>query len=170
MSLRVADAPGADFVARADEGNQTVTIKANQRSATHEVPTVSDDTDEPSGPVTVTVRSGSGYRVGAPSSARVPVRDDDPTTVRFGTGEVTFGDGTDYTVGTPATASVAVADDDATEVTLTGTATAIVEDGGTKTLTHRDEAAVGHGLVGVDPHVSRPRARAGPWRRRRCAR
>ena len=93
VSLRVADAPGADFVARANEGNQTVTIKANQRSATHEVPTVSDDTDEPSGPVTVTLRSGTGYRVGGPSSARVQVRDDDATTVRFGSSTATFGEG-----------------------------------------------------------------------------
>ncbi|MDE0278418.1 MAG: hypothetical protein OYH76_21185 [Defluviicoccus sp.] len=94
VNLRVADAPGADFVAGADEGNQTVTIAANQRSASYEVPTVDDDTDEPASPVTVTLRSGTGYRVGAPSSARVQVRDDDPTKVSFGTGAVTFGEGT----------------------------------------------------------------------------
>ena len=94
VNLRVADAPGADFVAGADEGNQTVTIAANQRSVSYEVPTVDDDTDEPASPVTVTLRSGTGYRVGAPSSARVQVRDDDPTKVSFGTGAVTFGEGT----------------------------------------------------------------------------
>ena len=76
VSLTVADAPGADFVAPGDQdAGKTVTIAAETASATWTVATVADNIDEPSGPVTVT--GGSGYTVGSPDSATVTVNDDD---------------------------------------------------------------------------------------------
>ena len=83
VRLTVADAPGADFVAAADEGAQTVTVPA-AGAATYPVPTVGgprETTDEPNGPVTVTVQAGSGYTVGPRQAAAVTVADTDATTV-----------------------------------------------------------------------------------------
>ena len=85
VNLRVADAPNADFVAPGNQGTgKKVTIAADTVSATYTVPTAGDSTDEPNGPVTVTVESGSGYRVGEQSSAPVTVNDDDATEVLIG--------------------------------------------------------------------------------------
>ena len=85
VNLRVADAPNADFVTPGNQGaGKTVTIAADTASATYTVPTAGDSTDEPNGPVTVTVESGSGYRVGGQSSAPVTVNDDDATEVLIG--------------------------------------------------------------------------------------
>ena len=78
---------------------------------------------------TVTLAAGETSKV--LTIATSPDNDDEPN----GPVTATLADGTGYAPGTPATASVAVADDDATEVTLSGTATAIDEDGGAKTLT-----------------------------------
>ena len=76
VNLTVADAAGSDFVAAGNEGSKTVTVPTSG-TATYTVATKGDSTDEPSGPVTVTVVSGSGYTVGSPSSAAVMVNDDD---------------------------------------------------------------------------------------------
>ncbi len=85
VNLTVADAPNADFVASGDQGGgKSVTIKANASSATYTVPTeggVGETTDEPSGPVKVTVNGGRGYVVGSADTASVTVSDNDPTTV-----------------------------------------------------------------------------------------
>ena len=82
VNRNIADAPGADFVAGADEGDDSVwVLPASQTSATFTVATVADSTAEPSGPVTATLRprvgDPSSYTVGAPSSATVTVNDDD---------------------------------------------------------------------------------------------
>ena len=77
INLTVADAAGSDFVAAGDEGAKTVTIAMGAMTATHSVPTTADTTDEPDGDVTVTVAAGTGYSVGATSSASVTVNDDD---------------------------------------------------------------------------------------------
>ena len=76
VNLTVADAAGSDFVAAGNEGSKTVTVPTSG-TATYTVATKGDSTDEPSGSVTVTVVSGSGYTVGSPSSAAVMVNDDD---------------------------------------------------------------------------------------------
>ncbi len=85
VNLTVADAPNADFLASSHQGGRkTVTIKANASSATYTVPTTGgadETTDEPNGPVTVTVNKGRGYSVGTTSTATVTVNDDDATTV-----------------------------------------------------------------------------------------
>ena len=102
VNLTVADAPGADFVASGDQGSgKTVTINADSSSATYSVPTTRDGNDEPSGPVTVTVNTGTGYEVGSAAEANVRVNDDDATSVtlaRVGSGAVTEGDHVEFTV------------------------------------------------------------------------
>ena len=77
VNVAVEDAPGSDFVAWDDEGAKTVTIRSGETSATHTVPTVNDDADEPDGPVRVVLRAGEGYELGAASVATVEVADDD---------------------------------------------------------------------------------------------
>ncbi len=80
VNLNVADVPNADFVASGAEGDKTISISG--ASTTWTVPTVDDDAEEAtlSGPVTVSVKIGSGYVVGGPS-AQVTVDDDDETVV-----------------------------------------------------------------------------------------
>ncbi len=81
VSYTVADAANADFVAADSEGAKTAVIRAGQSSADIMVATVADTTDEPSGPVSVTVGSGDGYAPGDPAAAEVAVADNDATTV-----------------------------------------------------------------------------------------
>ena len=79
VNRNVEDAPGADFVADADEGdNGFWFFPSGQASRTFTVQTVADGANEPSGPVTVTLKPRtSDYALGAPSSATVTVNDDD---------------------------------------------------------------------------------------------
>ena len=55
----------------------TVTIKEGEKEAVYEVTTTDDSIDEEDGEVTVTVLSGTGYRIGTNSSATLEVRDND---------------------------------------------------------------------------------------------
>ncbi len=73
----VADAKGADFIAPANEGAQMIVIPAGQSTQNLTVATVADSTDEPSGLVSVTVVTGTNYRLGATISSEVEVVDDD---------------------------------------------------------------------------------------------
>ncbi len=79
INRNIADAPGADFLADTDEGDNGFWVfSSGQASRTFTVQTVADGTDEPSGPVTVTLRPRpSEYALGAPASATVTVNDDD---------------------------------------------------------------------------------------------
>ena len=77
VTLTVDDDATSDFLRTSHQGRQTVVIQADQGSATLILPTVNDSTDEPSGSVRATVASGTGYRIGAPSTATVAVSDDD---------------------------------------------------------------------------------------------
>ena len=80
VNLTVSDVAGSDYVASSNQGSQTVSIPANQTSATHTVPTVNDQSDEANGDVTVTVIGGGvgdGYRIGATATATVRVNDND---------------------------------------------------------------------------------------------
>ena len=61
VNYTVADAPGANFVAPGDEGSGKTATLTTTGMATISVPTATDTVDEPSGPVTVTVNSGTGY-------------------------------------------------------------------------------------------------------------
>ena len=78
VNLNVEDVAGSDFVASGNEGRQTVSIPANQTSATFPVPIVNDESDEANGYVTVTVVGGGvgdGYTFTPGASARVWVSD-----------------------------------------------------------------------------------------------
>ena len=88
VDIGVADAPGADFLASSVEGNDGFwEFAGGAASRTFTLATESDETAEPSGPVTVTLRPRAGeYTVGDPASATVTVNDDDTVatpTVRF---------------------------------------------------------------------------------------
>ncbi len=105
INLTVSDASGSDFVASGDEGSKTVTINAGATTASYSVPTQDDRTDEPNGPVTVSVSEGDDYvhnEEGSSNSASVTVNDDDHSPV--------------FT-GQPTTASVAENSGDDTRVT-----------------------------------------------------
>ena len=89
VDIGVADAPGAaDFLASSLEGDDGFwEFEGGAASRTFTLATEADETAEPSGPVTVTLRPRAGeYRVGDPASATVTVNDDDTVatpTVRF---------------------------------------------------------------------------------------
>ena len=89
VNIGVADAPGAaDFLASSLEGDDGLwEFAGGAASRTFTLATEPDDTAEPSGPVTVTLRPRAGeYTVGDPASATVTVNDDDTVvtpTVRF---------------------------------------------------------------------------------------
>ena len=55
----------------------SVTIPAGEASVTFEVPTVDDDVDEDDSIITADVAGGSGYAIGTPGSASIPVYDND---------------------------------------------------------------------------------------------
>ena len=59
----------------------STTISANQTSATFDVLTLNDSTDEPNGSVTLTLNAGLGYTIGTPSSASMTVNDNDAQTL-----------------------------------------------------------------------------------------
>ena len=80
VRVRVADAPGSNFVTAENEGVRTVTVAASQTSTGFSVPTATDSTDEANGPVSATVAAHTSYTVGSPSRATVAVADDDATT------------------------------------------------------------------------------------------
>ena len=80
VSVSVADAPGADFVASGSQGARTVAMAASDQWKDFSVSTDDDNTDEPSGPVTATLQAVAndfGYAVGDPGAASVYVRDND---------------------------------------------------------------------------------------------
>ena len=80
IDLTVADAAAGDYLDAGDEGDNMVTL-SGATTATVEIPTQTDSTDETNGTITVTIADGTGYTVGMPSSAMVGVTDDDATTV-----------------------------------------------------------------------------------------
>ena len=95
VTLEVADAANSDFLGTNEEGSHTVTIPANQPSATLTLSTVGDSTDEANGVVTATVAAGTGYSVAAPpdDTASVAVADDDATSVTLSTPDTSAAEG-----------------------------------------------------------------------------
>ena len=81
--VAIADASGADFVAAGQQGDKSRRLNAGQATATFTVPTVDDAAVEPSGPITIALRTSDNYRIdSSASSAEVQVNDDDgPVTV-----------------------------------------------------------------------------------------
>ena len=116
FTLSVTPVPGADldvnttytqsgdfFRAATYLGQVKETIRSQFGTGkTHPSPrSQNDSVDEPDGSITVTVDTGTGYKVGSPSSATIAVRDNDPTVVslaRVGSGAVTEGDKVEFTV------------------------------------------------------------------------
>ncbi len=96
VMLTVVDDAAGDFVAPGDEGRQTLVLPAGRAGATWSVPTVDDSRAEADGPVTVRLRSGSGYVPYAPTSATVTVQDNDRAP---GIPEITISGGAAVTEG-----------------------------------------------------------------------
>ncbi|MXX01783.1 MAG: hypothetical protein F4Z79_09250, partial [Acidimicrobiia bacterium] len=67
-------------------GTKSVTVAAGASTVAFTVPTIGDTVDEADEPVQVAVLSGTLYRPGDPSVARVTVTDDDPTTLELSLG------------------------------------------------------------------------------------
>ncbi len=122
VNLTVADAPNGNFVASSNEDAQTVTVPSSG-TATHTVATEADTTDEPSGPVTVTVAASAAdpatYTIGDAAAASVTAMDNDPTAVTLarsgssaiaenGTATVTVTLGRNLAAGETVTAPLAV--------------------------------------------------------------
>ena len=147
VTLTVDDDATSDFLHTSHEGTQSVTIQANQASATLTLPTVGDTTDEPDGSVRATVASGSGYRIGTPSAATVAVSDDDdppqaPVVRIAAGGAVTEGGTATFTLSaTPPPASPLTVPVQVTQAGAfaqggqTGTRNVTIGTGGTGTLT-----------------------------------
>ena len=127
-------------------GERTVTVPTTG-SATLRLATTGDDADEPHGSVTVTVKDGNGYTVGASASGTVTIQDDDApalaepsVTIAAGTSPVTEGGDAVFTLtANPAPAadlsvSVTVATDGDWGVTA-GTQTVTIPTSGSATLT-----------------------------------
>ena len=138
VNLSVSEAAGSDFVASGDEGNKTVTIKANKTTATYSVTTQADTTDEPNSSVTVTVATGTGYTVGSANSASVTVNDDDDVgpaiTITAGTSPVTEGTAAEFTI-TASEAPMADLTVNLTVADVTGSDFVASGDEGSKTVT-----------------------------------
>ena len=75
----------------------TVTIDANAATATLTVSTANDQADESNSVVTAQLQAGTGYTVGATSSASVTVEDNDPPQVTISAGTTPVTEGTDVT-------------------------------------------------------------------------
>ena len=74
LDVTVTVAPSGDYGITA--GERSVTIPTTD-SATLTLATAGDDTDEPDGSVSATVKTGNGYTVGTPSTGTVAIADDD---------------------------------------------------------------------------------------------
>ncbi|MXW41461.1 MAG: hypothetical protein F4Z75_10065, partial [Synechococcus sp. SB0668_bin_15] len=101
VRLNVEDAANSDFVATDNEGEKTVMIAVGSSTADYSVSTSVDTTDEPDGPVKVTVLAdATKYTVGSASSATRTVQDDDTTTVTLtgDTNDVNEGATKDFTL------------------------------------------------------------------------
>ncbi len=92
INLTIADAANADFVDSVFEGSQSININGSSAVYTLLTENGNSDTDEPSGPVTITIAADTAnpakYTVGSPSAASVTVNDNDATTVTLTTPDI----------------------------------------------------------------------------------
>ncbi len=98
--------------------SSTVTIDANKTTVTLTVNTVNDQRDEPNSVVTAKLQGGTGYTVGASSSASVTVNDNDipEVTISAGTTPVTEGTSATFTItASPAPATTLTVNVDVSE-------------------------------------------------------
>ena len=102
--------------------DETVTIDANETTATLTVATDNDQIDEPNSEVTAKLQGGTGYAIGTPSSATVTVEDNDISPP--GTPQVTITAGTSpVTEGTDATFTITASPAPTTAITVSVTVT-----------------------------------------------
>ncbi len=119
LSVMVTVTDSGDFIAGV--APTTVTIAAGATTATLTVATMADTDDEPNGVVTATLRTGTGYMVGAPDTASVAVRDNDGATDPV----ISIAAGAAVMEGTTATFTVTATSAPAADLTVTVT----VDDG-----------------------------------------
>ena len=77
LTVNLGVSGGAGFLSGA--APTTATVAAGADSTSLSLATTNDSVDEPTGAVTVTLKSGTGYAVGTPGSAKVTIEDDDTT-------------------------------------------------------------------------------------------
>ena len=92
------------------------TIAVSGAATTYTVTTSDDNTDEPDGSVSATVQTGTGYTVGAASTATVNVADDDDPPVVVP--EITISGGSAVTEGGTATFAITASPAPATPITV----------------------------------------------------
>ena len=101
MDVNATKTQNGDFFRPVSLLNHPIRYVVGLRRGEYYPPSLDDSVDEPDGSVTVTLTSGTGYKVGSPSTATIAVRDNDPTIVslaRVGSGAVTEGDKVEFTV------------------------------------------------------------------------
>ncbi|MYA40518.1 MAG: hypothetical protein F4Z31_01815 [Gemmatimonadetes bacterium] len=74
VQARITDS--GDFARSGHAGIRTITVPTSGSIAVS-IRTDDDSTDEPDGTLTATIRSGTGYTLGAPSTATLTIRDND---------------------------------------------------------------------------------------------
>ena len=132
VKLDISESADADFVAVANEGEKTVTIAADETSATYAVETIPDDTEwDKNSMVTATLVAGDAYTLGDPKSATQEVQDDD------------FPESTAVMSVVPASRTVDEGDDVMVTVTVTTNADQVPQsNGGTITIGTVDGTAM----------------------------
>ena len=110
LAVSVTVSQNGNFDDNGATGTTTIDIPTSG-SVTHGIPTVDDGVDEPDGSINIAVNDGKGYKVGLPSSAAIPVYDNDapppmPTVIITAGAAVTEGGNATFTItATPAPAS-----------------------------------------------------------------
>ena len=101
LKVNTTRTQSGDFFRSSSLRNHPISYVVGLRRGEFYPPSLDDSVDEPDGSVTVTLTSGTGYKVGSPSTATIAVKDNDPTIVslaRVGSGAVTEGDKVEFTV------------------------------------------------------------------------
>ena len=101
LKVNTTRTQSGDFFRSSALRNHPISYVVGLRRGEFYPPSLDDSVDEPDGSMTVTLASGTGYKVGSPSTATIAVRDNDPTIVslaRVGSGAVTEGDKVELTV------------------------------------------------------------------------
>ena len=90
--------PANEFVIPANEGDRTVVLEKEQRSASFTVPTVDNRVDQPDGTLTATLKSGNGYALDPNNlSHDLAITDDDTRGLAISPGILTVEEGKSVT-------------------------------------------------------------------------
>ncbi|MXZ99501.1 MAG: hypothetical protein F4Z23_10760, partial [Acidimicrobiaceae bacterium] len=135
-SIRYTVTQSGNVLAAGELGSKTVPAASG---IALQIPTDGDSTDEPDGSVTVTVEAGSGYILGLPVSATIPVVDDDAAP---------------SSVALSVSPSSVAEDAGATEVTVTATVQGTTRFGADRTVTVSVTGPNSDGMAGFHPVAS----------------